>query len=200
MKKLLFVIASLALLVGAACSSRKSGADTQAAQSSDTQASSRADDNTSGILVAYFSATGTTESVARKIAAATGGKLHAITPEYPYSSEALDWHNKFSRSSIEMNDTTSRPIIVRDSLVMSQYDTIYLGYPIWWDKAPRVINTFIETHDLEGSKVIPFATSGGSSIDNSVNLLRRDYPNIDWQQGHLLNNPSEEDITALARQ
>lgn len=146
------------------------------------------------ILVAYFSATGTTADAAKKLTKVTGGELYAIIPVKHYTSADLNWHDKQSRSSIEMNDSKSRPAIKSKKENITDYDVIFLGYPIWWDLAPRIINTFIESHDLHGKTVIPFATSGGSSITNSVATLKQTYPNLNWQTGKLLNRMSENAI------
>ena len=102
------------------------------------------------VLVAYFSATGTTARAAQKVAAATGGELYAVTPAQPYTDADLDWHNAQSRSSVEMNDPKARPALGGKRLDVSGYDIVFIGYPIWWDLAPRIINTFIESHDLKG--------------------------------------------------
>lgn len=146
------------------------------------------------VLVAYFSATGTTARVAERLADVVKGELYAITPAQPYTSADLDWNDKKSRSSVEMNDAKSRPDISGKELKANDYDVIFLGYPIWWDLAPRVINTFIETHDLKGKTVIPFATSGGSGIANSVTVLKKEYPELDWKQGRLLNRFDENAV------
>lgn len=143
--------------------------------------------SSSSVLVAYFSATGTTARVARALAAATGGSLCEIAPMVPYTDADLDWHDSRSRSSRDMHDPQSRPPVKADGLDMSAYDTLYLGYPIWWDEAPREINTFIETHQLGGKRVIPFATSGGSGIAHSVRQLQKAYPGIRWGKGRLLH-------------
>ena len=142
-------------------------------------------------LVAYFSATGTTERVAMMIAEATGGDLCPIEPEAAYTSADLDWNDRTSRSSIEMNDSSSRPAISVRLENASEYDIVYLGFPIWWNLAPRVINTFVETYDFSGKTVIPFATSGGSGINNSVNELKKAYPSVNWQSGKLLNRATQ---------
>ena len=146
------------------------------------------------VLVVYFSATGTTRQVAKQIAKIADADICEIIPTKPYSSADLDWTNKQSRSSVEMNDSTARPKIKAVMVDVSQYDFVFLGYPIWWDLAPRAVNTFIETTNLAGKTVIPFATSGGSSIGNSVAVLKQLYPNIKWQTGKLLNRVSEKDI------
>lgn len=147
------------------------------------------------VLVVYFSATGTTEGVARQIAEATGADLLSIRPAKPYTVADLDWNNDASRSSREMTDAKSRPAIAADSVDVSAYDKIYLGFPIWWGAAPRVVNTFIESHDLEGKSVIPFATSGGSGIGGAERSLQETYPNVKWGKGSLLNHATKEEIT-----
>lgn len=150
--------------------------------------------NNGKVLVAYFSATGTTKNVAEKIAAETSGKLLEITPSQPYTAADLNWRDKASRSSVEMNDSNSRPSIKANGINTADYDTIFIGYPIWWDLAPRVINTFIESNNLKGKTVIPFATSGGSSITNSVKVLKETYPDINFKDGKLLNNVGNKHI------
>ena len=148
------------------------------------------------VLVMYFSATGTTRQVAKQIAKIADADICEIAPAKPYSSADLDWTNKQSRSSVEMNNPMARPEIKAVSVDVSKYDYIFLGYPIWWDLAPRTVNTFIETADLAGKTVIPFATSGSSTIANSVAELRKSYPNIKWQAGKLLNHVSEKEMEA----
>lgn len=143
------------------------------------------------ILVAYFSATGTTARVAERLAKATNAELYAITPSEPYTNADLDWHDRQSRSSVEMNDPKSRPAIKNVKENIADYDVIFLGYPIWWDLAPRVVNTFLESLDMKGQTIIPFATSGGSSITNSVATLKRTYPELNWKEGRLLNSVND---------
>ena len=146
------------------------------------------------VLVVYFSATGTTSQVGKQIATIADADICEITPITPYSDADLDWTNKQSRSSVEMIDAKARPEIKAVAMDVSKYDFVFLGYPIWWDLAPRTVNTFIETTNLAGKTVIPFATSGGSSIGNSVAVLKQSYPNIKWQSGKLLNRVSEKEI------
>ncbi len=146
------------------------------------------------ILVAYFSATGTTARVAEKLANATGGELYAIAPAKSYTSADLDWNDKQSRSSVEMNDPKSRPGIKGRKENITDYDVVFIGYPIWWDLAPRIINTFIESYDLKGKTVIPFATSGGSSLAGSAAALKKAYPALNWKEGRLLNRADEKSI------
>ena len=148
----------------------------------------------SKILVAYFSATGTTARGAEKLANVTGGELYAITPVESYTSADLDWNDKRSRSSVEMNDPKSRPALKGQKENIADYDVVFIGYPIWWDLAPRVIDTFIESHDLTGKTVIPFATSGGSTLSGSAAALKRSYPALNWKEGRLLNRADEKTI------
>ena len=152
------------------------------------------DSNSSKTLVAYFSATGTTARAARSIADITGGELFEITPQQPYTGAGLDWNDRQSRSSVEMNNAQSRPSLKTKKADIAGYDVVFIGYPIWWNLAPRIINTFIESHDLKDKVVIPFATSGGSSISNSISELKKAYPDLDWKEGKLLNRISDDAI------
>ena len=142
-------------------------------------------------LVAYFSATGTTKAVAERIAAIADADLCEITPVVPYTSADLNWRNDRSRSSVEMVDRTSRPEMKPVKTDMQAYDTVYIGFPIWWDVAPHIVNTFIETCSLQGKTVILFATSGSSTIDNSLRDMRQTYPDLRITDGKLLNNASD---------
>ena len=122
-------------------------------------------------LVAYFSASGSTAQLAKTIAEVTGGDLFEIKPEQPYTSADLNWNEKKSRSSIEMSDPNSRPAIATTVKNMDEYDTVFVGFPIWWYVAPTIINTFLESYDFSGKTVIPFATSGGSDIGKTNERL-----------------------------
>ncbi len=139
------------------------------------------------ILVAYFSASGTTKAVAQTLAEAAGADIYEIKPQVPYTTADLDWTNTKSRSSIEMKEGSSRPPIVDNAVDMAQYDTIFIGFPVWWYIAPTIINTFIEAHDIAGKKVVPFATSGSSGIEKCEQNLQKQYPQADWKKGKLLN-------------
>ena len=145
-------------------------------------------------LVVYFSATGTTAKAARTIAEVTGGTLYEIVPQQAYTSDDLDWNDRQSRSSVEMNNPQARPALKDTKQDVAAYDVIFIGYPIWWDQAPRIINTFIESHDLKDKTLVPFATSGGSGISNSVKELRKAYPDLEWQDGKLLNGASRNTV------
>lgn len=142
-------------------------------------------------LVVYFSATGTTAAAARNIARLTNGELCEIVPVKAYTAADLNWRDKQSRSSVEMNDGAARPEIKAVNVDPTAYDVVFIGYPIWWDLAPRIVNTFMESCDLEGKTVIPFATSGSSSITNSASVLKRTYPALKWQEGRLLNGADD---------
>jgi flavodoxin len=122
-------------------------------------------------LVAYFSASGVTAKVAEKLSEAIGADLYAIEPEVPYTKADLDWMDKKSRSTIEMNNPASRPAIAGKRDNMNDYDTMFVGFPIWWYVAPTIINTFLESYDLTGKTIIPFATSGGSDMGKTNEKL-----------------------------
>lgn len=145
-------------------------------------------------LVAYFSATGTTARAAERISQITGGDLYRITPEQPYTAADLDWHDANSRSSVEMNDHASRPAMKGSAADIAIYDVILIGYPIWWDAAPRIINTFIEKHDLTGKTVKVFATSGSSGTRPGLAALKKSYPKLQWNGGLLMNSVSDTQI------
>lgn len=145
-------------------------------------------------LVAYFSVTGTTEKAAKLIVEVTSGTLCEIQPEKEYVTADLDWHDKSSRSSVEMSNAESRPALKSKPENLADYDIIYIGFPIWWNSAPRIINTFIESNDFAGKTIIPFATSGSSSISNAEKELQETYPDLKWQKGRLLNGATKEDI------
>lgn len=142
----------------------------------------------SKVLVAYFSASGTTAKVAEKLAEAIGADIFSIEPTVPYTKADLDWTDKQSRSSIEMSAPSSRPAIkeVRDN--MNDYDTLFVGFPIWWYVAPTIINTFLETYDLSGKTIIPFATSGGSDMGKTNEKLLPSCKGATLLKGRKFNN------------
>ena len=151
------------------------------------------------VLVAYFSATGTTEGVAKQLAEVTGGDLYRIRPEQPYTEADLDWRDKQSRSSIEMQDPASRPAIAGKPKKWAEYDVVFVGFPIWWNTCPTIINTFMEAGEFRGKTVIPFATSGGSGIKQSCENLKAAYPAVRWKEGKLLNRPTKEELKAWTK-
>lgn len=148
-------------------------------------------------LVAYFSATGTTKEAALELAKAANADLYEIVPEIPYTDDDLNWNNKQSRSSVEMSNPKSRPAIKGRLENASQYDTVYIGFPIWWYTVPTIINTFIEQTDLKGKTLIVFATSGGSSTAKSVRDLKATYPDLNWKDGGLLNSRSLDEAEGM---
>ena len=127
-------------------------------------------------LVAYFSASGVTAKLAEQLSEAIGADLHEIRAKEQYSQADLDWRNDKSRSSIEMKNKTFRPEIVDDKISISEYDTVFVGFPIWWYVAPTIINTFLESYDFSGKTVVVFATSGSSDFGNTINELKISLP------------------------
>lgn len=141
----------------------------------------------SRILVAYFSASGVTARAAREIAEAVGADLYEIRPAEPYSQADLNWMDKKSRSTVEMNDPACRPAIAGAVENMEWYDTVFVGFPVWWYVEPRIVDTFLERYDFSGKTLIPFATSGGSGIGKAEESLRNHCPKADWRRGGLVN-------------
>ena len=147
-------------------------------------------------LVAYFSASGTTKKAAERLAKAAGADLFEIRPAIPYTSADLNWMDKKSRSSVEMNDPDSRPEIAETMPNMADYDTVFIGFPIWWYVAPHIIHTFLESYDFTGKTLVPFATSGGSGMGRTVDELRKLFPNADWKTGKVVNGVSDQALAA----
>lgn len=140
----------------------------------------------SNILVAYFSASGVTAKAAEAIAKAVGGELYEIIPQAPYTAADLNWNDKHSRSSGEMQDEQSRPALAAPVKDLSGYDTVFVGFPIWWGVEPRVVDTFLDQAELFGKKIIPFATSGGSGMAYAASHLKAWYPQLSWAEGKLV--------------
>ena len=178
MKKLSIMLAALLVMSLSACSKA-----TKTEENKDMK-----------VLVAYFSASGVTKGVAQQLAEVAGADLHEIKPEQPYTDADLDWRDKESRSSVEMKDKNSRPAITDKLENMADYDVVFVGFPIWWYTCPTIINTFLEAYDFKGKTVVPFATSGGSTIEKSCEDLKATYPDLTWKDGKLLNKPSKEDL------
>lgn len=151
------------------------------------------------VLVAYFSASGVTKGVATNLAAAAGADLFEINPKEKYTSADLDWQDKKSRSTLERDDTASRPAIADRVEKMDSYDVVFVGFPVWWYTAPRIINTFMESYDFKGKTVVSFATSGGSGVERCVRDLQNTYADIHFAPGKLLNgSPSAQDLKKWA--
>ena len=144
-------------------------------------------------LVAYYSASGVTARVAEELAQAVGADLYEITPVQPYTNADLDWTDRKSRSTLEMNDPACRPAIARPVEHMEQYDTVFVGFPVWWYVEPRIVDTFLESYDFSGKTLIPFATSGGSGIGKAEQSLREHCPGGSWKKGRLLNGAGAAD-------
>ena len=138
-------------------------------------------------LVAYFSASGVTKAAAERLAKAAGADLFEIKPAVPYTRADLDWTNKKSRSSVEMSDSNSRPEIAEKFSNMDDYNTVFIGYPIWWYVAPTIINTFVESYDFSGKTVVTFATSGGSGMGKTDSILQKSCSaSTKWVNGKVL--------------
>lgn len=147
-------------------------------------------------LVAYFSATGVTRRAAEKLAKKAGADLYEIKPKEPYSSEDLNWNDKSSRSSKEMNELSSRPALVDTDAPIEDYDVIYLGFPVWWYVAPRIINTFLESYDFSGKTIVVWATSGGSGLGRTVPELEKCVPDATFIAGGIVTGGASIDKIA----
>lgn len=145
------------------------------------------------ILVAYFSATNTTEGVAGHIANGLNADLYEIVPEEPYTDADLNYNDDNSRSTLEMNDSSARPAISGSVENMEQYDIVFIGYPIWWGDAPRIVSTFMESYDFSGKTIVPFCTSGGSGISSSDSNLEQLTSGAAWLEGRRLNGSDSQD-------
>ena len=209
MKKAIAILLSLTMFLGlAACGN--SASQTEQPSTEDTSGESKADtesaetstnmENTDNqdaqehkILVAYFSATGTTKGVAEHIANGLNADIYEIVPEEPYTDADLDYNDNNSRTTIEMNDPDARPVISGSVENMEQYDTVFIGYPIWWGEAPRIASTFMESYDFSGKTIVPFCTSGGSGIGSSASNLERLTSGATWLDGRRLNGSDSQD-------
>lgn len=150
-------------------------------------------------LVAYFSASGVTARVAENLADAIGADIFEIQPEVPYSKADLNWMDKKARSTIEMSNPTSRPAIAAKRDNMDEYGIIFVGFPIWWYVAPTIINTFLESYNLKGKTIIPFATSGGSGMGKTLAGLKAVCPEASWVEGKMVNGLSDRALSDWAK-
>ena len=209
MKKAIVILLSLTVILGlTACGN--SASKTKQPSTEDTFVESKADtesaetstnmENTDNqdaqehkILVAYFSATGTTKGVAEHIANGLNADIYEIVPEEAYTDADLDYNDNNSRTTIEMNDPDARPAISGSVENMEQYDIIFVGYPIWWGEAPRIVSTFMESYDFSGKTIVPFCTSGGSGIGSSASNLERLTSGATWLDGRRLNGSDSQD-------
>lgn len=220
------LLAALMVFALAACSGNNSGTDVETSKPDSIVDNSNADQNnesttpvnsdtsnasqtentdkpsdddtaeTTKVLVAYFSATNTTKGVAKTIADSLGADLYEIAPEQPYTDADLDYHDDKSRSTIEMNDPNSRPAISGAVENMDQYDIVFIGYPIWWGDAPRILSTFVESYDFAGKTVVPFCTSGGSGVGSSASNLEGLTSGATWISGTRLNGNASRSSVA----
>ena len=209
MKKTIAILLSLVMILGlAACGN--SASQTEQPSTEDTSVESKADTNAAEnstdkentdnqdvqdhkVLVAYFSATGTTKGVAEHIANGLNADIYEIVPEDPYTEADLNYNDTTSRTTIEMNDPNARPAISGSVENMEQYDIIFVGYPIWWGEAPRIVSTFMESYDFSGKTIVPFCTSGGSGIGSSASNLERLTSGATWRDGRRLNGSDSQD-------
>ena len=198
MKRIVSIIMAAVVLVSlTACGNNTQaetkGAETAAESDSNKPASAEKPD----VLVAYFSATGTTKGVAEKIASITGGDLYEILAAEPYSEDDLNYNDSSSRSTAEQNDKNVRPEIGSEDISLEGYTTIYLGFPIWWGEEPRILDTFVEKYSFEGITVIPFCTSGGSGIGRSGSNMEELAGSGTWLEGERFSGGvSEDDLKA----
>ena len=209
MKKAIAILLSLTMILGlTACGN--SASKTKQPSTEDTFVESKADtesaetstnmENTDNqdaqehkILVAYFSATGTTKGVAEHIANGLNADIYEIVPEDPYTDADLNYNDNNSRTTIEMNDPNARPVISGSVENMEQYDTVFIGYPIWWGEAPRIVSTFVESYDFSGKTIVPFCTSGGSDMGSSAASLEQLTNGATWLDGRRLNGSDSLD-------
>lgn len=168
---------------------------TQPDDTEETEPAPETDTESEGtkVLVVYFSATNTTEGVAEHIANGLNADIYEIVPEDPYTDADLNYNDNNSRTTIEMNDPNARPAISGSVENMEQYDIIFVGYPIWWGEAPRIVSTFMESYDFSGKTIVPFCTSGGSGIGSSASNLERLTSGATWLDGQRLNGSDSQD-------
>lgn len=187
----------LVLLSLCACSNTTNETTTQASTEAVIENETTTEESTTTTTktaVIYFSATGTTKGVAEVIAKEANCDLFEIKPSKAYSSDDLNYNDNSCRANVEQNDSSSRPGIQNDLSSACEYDTIYLGYPIWWGTNPRIIQTFLDNYDLSNAKIYLFCTSGGSGIEKSVNDLKSNYPNLNIVGGKRFTSSSKEDV------
>ena len=180
MKRITLIIAACCLILTACAQNNKK-------ETKETQTTETKENKEMKTLIVYFSATGNTKAAAQKLAKEFNADLYEITPEELYTAADLDWRDKTSRSTIEMQDKSSRPAIKGRCENIADYNTVWIGFPVWWYTAPTIVNTFIEAHDLSGKTLNVFATSGGSDVKDSYNDLKKAYPQYTWGESRLMN-------------
>ena len=200
MKKFAIIMVLAALFSCGTAQNKENKQENNGATETTTVTEQTQNNNTMKALVTYFSASGVTRNAAKQVADIIGADLFEITPEQLYTEADLDWRDKQSRSTIEMNDKSSRPAIKDGGKIenLNQYEVVYVGFPIWWYTAPTIINTFIEANDYTGKTIVPFATSGGSNIKKACEDLQAAYPNYKFGEGKLLNSIDKAEIEKWA--
>ena len=200
MKKTIAILLSLVMIFGlAACGNSASQTEQPSTEENSVESTSSMEETNapdvqeSKVLVAYFSATGTTESVAEHIANGLNTDIYEIVPEDPYTDADLDYNDNNSRTTIEMNDPDARPAISGSVENMEQYDIVFIGYPIWWGDAPRIVSTFMEQYDFSGKTIVPFCTSGGSGIGSTAANLEQLTSGATWLSGRRFNGSDSLD-------
>ena len=192
------IVCVILIFILSSCGSKASDIKTNDGHEAEELSQSISDDTASaekGTLVVVFSATGNTRAVADMIADATGAEVYEILAKEPYSEEDLNWHDKKSRSTIEMNDPDSRPEIGSDKISLDGYSTIYIGYPIWWGEEPRIMDTFMEQYDFTGITMVPFCTSHSSGMGRSGQNLKEKAGSGNWLEGiRFTEHPSEDEV------
>ena len=203
MISILLAMLCIACLLFSACVPSGGDVTHESGKATEATGQTTAGTPTSGksrILVVYFSCTGTTEAAAGRIAALTGGDLHEIVPAVPYTAADLQYNDSNCRANREMNDPAARPAIDGEAIDLSAYDTVILGYPIWWGTMPRIINTFLDTYDLSGKTVLPFCTSGSSGIATSVSAIRSAEPDANVRDGLRVAGESDRNLENWLRE
>ncbi|MDD4370286.1 MAG: flavodoxin [Anaerostipes sp.] len=207
MKKIIRILLSMVIILGlVACgnsasqsskkeTTEKSSADAESTDVSESQSEDTKESQVKGnkVLVVYFSATNTTKGVAKHIANGLNADIYEIVPKDPYTDADLDYDDNNSRSTLEMNDPDARPAISGSVENMKQYTIVFIGYPIWWGEAPRIINTFVESYDFSGKTIVPFCTSGGSGMGSSATNLEQLTSGAKWLSGRRLNGSDSQD-------
>lgn len=204
MKKLLsLLLAAAMLLTLAACGTTNAGNDAvvepkddASADAADPAPAEETQESTGGkVLVAYFSATGHTKAIAEYLQTVLDADLYEIVPQEPYTSDDLDYNTDGCRANREQNDDAARPAISGSVEDMAGYDVVFIGYPIWWGQAPKIVDTFLESYDFSGKTIVPFCTSGGSGIDGSLSGIQALTPDADWLAGQRFSaGASETDV------
>ena len=200
MKKFAIIMVLTALFSCGTAQNKENKQENNGATETTTVTEQTQNNNTMKALVTYFSASGVTRNAAKQVADIIGADLFEITPEQLYTEADLDWRDKQSRSTIEMNDKNSRPAIKDGGKEenLDQYGVVYVGLPTWWYTPPPIMHTFIEANDFTGKTIVPFATSGGSNIKKACEDLQATYPNYKFGEGKLLNSIDKADIEKWA--